>query len=165
MNRVKKYLFVPVIALALLVSACGKESLEKANLKVVTSVRAARQITTLQHDFGQITDEAYVKRLQGFKKVYNASDKFADLFVEYDEINGTNKQKFIEGAQYFIETIEQLLADGTLGVKNDASQAKFKAYLNVAYATLSSAKVVIAAVDKPVPISDVKVTKIDTDSK
>lgn len=164
----RKYVSVVATLVLVLVSgawgSCNKESLQKANLKFVTSVQAARKVTTVQHDFGHISDEGYVARLRAFKNVNATSDKLAETFELYKVITPENKQVFIDNVQISLNALNDLLIEGKLGIKNHEKQAEFTAWIGTAYGTLSSFKVFLEALKKPVDTEGVRIQKVKVDT-
>lgn len=142
-------------------SACGKDSVEKAVGSFVRSVKVAREVSTLQYNEKYITPEQYASRLEAFKKVYIATDVLGDKLVEFGEINAANKLEVIGYIQKVNDAVNELINSGNLGVKNETTRAKFNTAMFTANATLSSIKVVIAAVQKPINTENVKVEAVE----
>lgn len=155
-----------VAALLLLVvmsagwGACGKESLVKTNLKVVTGVQTARKITTALHENKQLDDNGYRQRLEAFDRVYKTSDVLADSFEKFQVVTPENKQVFIDNTQEFINALQKLIDLRLVGVKNPATQAEWLTWLNTAYAAASSLKVTLNAVKNPVTTKGLKIRRI-----
>lgn len=164
MKRMRTMFVIPMmLILAITMNACflsSKEGIQKADLKLVTAVQTARKVTTTQHDFGKLTDEGYVRRLQAFKNVYTANNVIEQKFEAFTQITPENKEEFATAFQSLITALDELVKAGAVGVKSDASQEDFSRWLGVASLVAGSAKVAIAAIQKPVNISNVKIAKM-----
>lgn len=90
---------VLVILLSLFVTfgnvACGKDSVEKSIAITVRAIKSARQVTSLQHSGGYITDEEYRARLVFFRNLYTSVDALGDTITAFGEINVTNKVEIL----------------------------------------------------------------------
>lgn len=143
--------------------ACGKEQIENSFAKTVVALRAARKVTTTQHTYGHIDDAAYKSRLQLFSHAYDSINEVGDTIAGFGEITPGNKQEVLDQIGKLATTVDKLIADGDVGVKNPQSQNDYRRWLLVTRGIISSAKVVIAAVDKPVSIKDLKLPKASVD--
>jgi hypothetical protein len=155
-KQIKVYSLILVILFgALGQTACGPEQIEKKIGQFTRSIKTAREITTVQHTFDSITDEQYVSRLKLFKSLYKSIDVLGDKLVEFGEINSTNKVKALEYLRDVNTGLLQLLNTGDLGIKDEATKAKFSAALLTATAGLSSIELIIAAAKDPIPTKEV----------
>jgi hypothetical protein len=159
MRNISRQIKVYILAALVIFStfsqtACGPEQIEKKLGQFTRSVKTAREITTVQHTFEHITDAEYVSRLKLFKSLYKSIDTLGDKLVEFGEINSTNKAKALEYLSDVNSGLLRLLNTGDLGVKDEATKAKFSAALLVAQAGLSSIQLVIAASKDPIPTKE-----------
>lgn len=152
-----------ILCFMFIAQACGKEQIENSFAKTVVALRAARKVTTTQHDFNHIDDKAYKARLELFKHAYESVNEVGDTIAGFGEITPGNKQEVLDQLSKLATTVDKLIADGDVGVKNPQSQNDYRRWLLVSKAIISSAKVVIAAVDKPVPVKDLKLPKASVD--
>jgi len=159
MRNIAKHIKIAALVFALLAgvigqSACGPENIQKKIGQFTRSVKSAREITTVQHTFGHLSDEEYVSRLKLFKSLYVSIDTLGDKIVEFGEINSTNKAEVLIYLQNVNAGLLRLLASGDLGIKDEATKAKFSNALLVASATLSSIELIVAAAKQPVPTKE-----------
>ena len=140
--------------------ACGKESIEKSIATTVRAVKAARQVTTEQHEFGFITDAEYASRLKTFKSLYISIDTLGDKITAFGEINATNKQEILTAVQDVNASVIALINSGNLGVKNPRKQAEFSKWALLASGTLNSIKIAIAASKKTIDTKGVSIEKV-----
>lgn len=157
-----KYIAVVAIVLGLLLSqsACGKDSVEKAVTKTVRAIKAARQVTTEQHEYGHITDAEYVARLRLFRSVYVSADTLGDELAKYGEINNTNRDRILTNLRSLNAAVNQLVQSGDLGVKDPKSKANFAKYALLAAGTLSAIEVIIATAKKPIDVKEARLQRI-----
>ncbi len=148
------------VGLASLTSiACGKEQIENSFAKTVVALRSARKVTTVQHKYGHIDDAAYKSRLLLFDSANDAVNQTGDTIAGFGEITPGNKQQVLDEIKKLADTVDKLVADGDVGVKNPESQNDYRRWLMVAKGVINSAKVAIAAIDKPVAVKDLKIPK------
>lgn len=152
-----------ILALGISSVACGKEQVENTVTKTVVALRAARKVTTVQHKYGHIEDDAYRSRLEFFRRTYNSVDALGDVLAEFGEINAGNKQAVLDKLQELAGTVDQLIASGDVGVVNAQSQNDYRRWLLVAKSGISAIKIAVAAIDKPLPVGNLKVTKTGAD--
>lgn len=148
-----------VVSGAAMTTACGKEQIESAVTKTVVAVRTARKVTTTQHKYGHIDDSAYRARLNLFEKTYNDIDTLGDSLANFGEITPGNKQAVLDQLNALAGTIDQLVASGDLGVVNPKSQTEYRRWILLARGTLNAIKIAVAAVEKPVPVGNLKIPK------
>lgn len=140
--------------------ACGKNSVEKAIYTTVRAVKAARQVTTAQASFGDITNEEYAARLKVFRNLYISIDTLGDSITKFGEINATNKQDVLQGIRNVNAEVVKLINSGNLGVKNPQRKAEFTKWALLASGTLSSIEVAVAASQKTIKTKDVQIEKL-----
>jgi hypothetical protein len=153
----KATILIMSIFISLSQIGCGKENIEKTIAIFTRSVKVAREVTTEQYEYKYITAEQYKARLELFKKVYITTDVLGDKIAEFGEINSTNKLQALALVRDVNASVIALLNSGNLGVKNEATRAKFNTALLSASATLSSIEIAIAASRKPIPTSGIKI--------
>lgn len=139
--------------------ACGKEQIENTVTKTVVALRAARKVTTVQHKYGHIDDKGYGERLTFFGRAYTSVDALGDTLADFGEINTANKQDILDKVNELAGTIDQLIAKGDVGVLNPQTQADYRRWLTVARAGINAIKIGVAAVEKPIPVKDLKIPK------
>ena len=141
-------------------TACDKDKkviIEENIGKFTRGVKSAREVTTVQHTFGHLTNEEYVKRLKLFKSLYKSIDVLGDRIVEFGEINSTNKAKVLEYIRDVNTGLIDLLNTGDLGVTDEAKRQAFTNTLLTASIALSSLEVIIAAAKDPLPTKEITV--------
>lgn len=148
-----------VICFMLLSQACGKEQIENSFAKTVVALRSARQVTTVQHKYQHIDDAAYKSRLLLFDSAFDAVNQTGDTIAGFGEITPGNKQQVLDELGKLATTVDKLVADGDIGIKNPASQNDYRRWLLLTKGIISSAKIAIAAIDKPVAVKDLKIPK------
>jgi len=153
-----------VILLALFVAfsnvACGKDSIEKSIAITVRSIKAARQVTTEQAEFGHITDAEYASRLKLFRSLYISVDALGDKITRFGEINATNKSEILAAIRDVNGQVLALVGTGNLGIKNPDSKARFSKWALLASGTLSSIELAVAASKKTIKTGDVQIEKL-----
>jgi hypothetical protein len=147
-------------ALALSQSACGKDSINEAIGNFVNAVKAARQVTTVQNRYGGLSNDDYRKRLILFDKVYETTDRLSDEIIKLKEINDTNRVQVLDLIKSVNAAVAELVASGTLNVKNDKSKAEFAKWSLVASAGIASIQIAIAAAKKPINTEDLKIESV-----
>lgn len=150
---------LPMLLVAMLLSACGKEQIENTFAKTVVALRSARQVATVQHKYGHIDDAAYKSRLLGFDSAFDAVNATGDTIAGFGEITPGNKQQVLDQVNSLATTIDKLIADGDVGVKNPDSQRDYRRWLLLSKGIVNSIKIGVAAIDKPVLVKDLKIPK------
>lgn len=156
-----KQVATPLILCVMFVSqACGKEQIENTFAKTVVALRSARQVSTVQHKYGHIDDAAYRSRLLLFDSANEAVNSVGDTIAGFGEITPGNKQQVLDELNNLATTVDKLIADGNVGVKNPDSQNDYRRWLLLVKGLINSAKVGIAAIDRPVQVKELKLAKV-----
>lgn len=144
-----------VVAINLMAASCSKASIEGNLYRGVRGVKAAREITTTQHQFGHITDEQYKARLLLFKSVYHDIDVLGDDLSAF-AADADVKPNVLEGFRKLTLDIGALAASGDIGVKNSSSQAAFFKWTTTASVAFTAIQSVVQNSHKPVKASEAK---------
>lgn len=152
---------VLLMALSLNAVGCSKEKIEKSLGNLTTAVKSAREVTTVQHKYGHITDEQYVERLEKFKAAYKAIDTLGDNIVQFGTIDEASRPTFLQNVRDLNKTLVALIQTGEYGVKNPVSKAEYTRWILLASGTASAIEVAIAASKTPVDVKGVKVEKMN----
>lgn len=157
-----KVSITPLVILLMVCSqACGKEQIENTFAKTVVALRSARQVSTVQHKYEHIDDAAYRSRLLLFDSANEAVNSVGDTIAGFGEITPGNKQQVLDELNNLATTVDKLIADGNVGVKNPDSQNDYRRWLLLVKGLINSAKVGIAAIDRPVQVKDLKLAKVN----
>lgn len=159
--RTKLLVILLTLSVALGNVACDKSSVEKSIATTVRAIKSARQVTTLQHSSGYITDEQYRARLVFFRSLYVSVDALGDKITAFGEINATNKVEILAAIRGVNAQVIDLINTSNLGIKNPQSKADFSKWVLLASGTLSSVEVAIAASKKTINTKNVTVEKLN----
>lgn len=159
-KRLTASLVLVIALLTLPAAVCSTATIENALTKAAVGSATARQVVTIQHQFGRIDDTHYKTDLLAFKAFNTDLDKLGDDLVSFGTVTPENKTQILDRIDKLIVDVDSLGAQG-LGFKSAEAQAAFSAGIKALRAGLQTARNIINAVKKPTPVSAALVDRIN----
>jgi hypothetical protein len=147
------------LLLALLPVGCDQGGIEKSLARGAVGLRAARQVVSVQFREARLSDQSYRELLTRFRESLLTLDELGDRIVALGVITPGNRNQILTELDRLLESFDALAASGKL-ILADRARGEFQSGVLIGRTALSALRLVIAAVDKPVPATKLKVAEL-----